>query len=309
MEENDVLARVRKAKKNAKKLEKPKSENMRVYKQFKNCKYCKGTLQLSDGSPCTCRKKLITQNILKECGIEKGYYDVNFDFYEKMLYDAEVRTSKGLKLKPSKKVHDISYFTDYLRLYIDTFENRLYDGRGFIISGDCGGAKTGGSILVLKELALKYYKNKFNREIEDRNYSFFFIEANVLLEMIFDSWDKESETKNESKRKLVKANECDLLVIDDIGAEYSKNDAWLINTFLKLLKGRKSDNKPTILTTNYSPDQLLERFSEELFPRLSSVLTESMEVLIIDNPEDVRERIAESRDLMNDMKKEVKVIK
>lgn len=304
---SDVLSRVRKA---AEKAKVNKDLNVvskrKVFSKFKDCEDCKGTLQLDNGKPCACRKKMIMQNILKECGIKEAYYNVNFEFYDDMLYDAEVRTSKGLKLKPNKRIHDISYFANYLRLYIDTFENRINDGRGFIISGNCGGAKTGGASLIIKELAMLYYKNRFSENVEDRKHSFFFIETNDLLDLIFDSWDKESDSRFDSKEKLRKTKEADLLVIDDMGAEYTKNEVWIINIFLKLIKGRKSENKATILTTNYSPEQLVERFSEEMFPRLSSVLTEAMEVIIVDNPVDVRDRIAESRSLMDDMKREVK---
>lgn len=304
MDNNDVLERLRAAKEKAK-SKKSDTSNVVIYSEFKNCPLCKGTLQLEDGSSCKCRKKLIINNLMKECGVPPAYYNVNYEFYEDMLSDAEVRTKKGLKLKTARKVYDISYLTNYIKLYAETFENRLNDGRGFILSGNCGGSKTGTSILLIKDLIKKHYSRSFNNDVNDRKYSFHFIEANELLDTIKDTWDNESETRFTSKEILSKIKICDLLVIDDIGAEYSKNDEWLINIFLKLLKGRKSHNKPTIITTNYSPEQLVEWFSEEMFPRLSSVLTESMEVIIIDNAEDVRDRIAESRSLVDDMRKEI----
>lgn len=302
---SELLAKVRAIKDKIKEKQKETPANLKVFKEFKNCPKCKGTLQLPSGKPCKCRRKLIVNNLLRECGVPSAFFNVNFEFYNEMLGDAEVRTSKGLRLKPNRRVKTIDYLTDYIKLYVNTFENRLDDGRGFIISGNTGCAKTGAAILLLKELVLQYHKKSHNVDLNDRKYTFMFLEANDLLDMIFDSWDNESSTRLKSKKKLAFIRVCDFLVIDDMGAEYSKNDVWLINVFLKILKKRKNENKPTLITTNYSPEQMVERFSEEMFPRLASVLTESMEVIIIDNPDDVRDKIADSRSLIDDMKREV----
>ena len=176
---------------------------------------------------------------------------------------------------------------EYIRLYISTFDLRLQDGRGFLLSGECGCGKTGALCFVVKELKLSGYNT-------------FYIDTNELLETISASYDKDEEAMS----KLNKLKTYDLLVLDDFGSEYGK-DTWRYNIFLKLLKSRYAKNLPTLMSTNLDADSLFEEFSEDVAPRLSSVFAEIFEVLTLDGTKDMRKHFSKSKSLYDDIKSEV----
>lgn len=296
------------------KLMEKKSKNVqsnikrKIYPKYEKCPECHGTLYKEDGSPCKCKTDYILSIELKKCNVGENFLNVSLGFYDKYFSDAIIKIQKGLNGKKLKKTFSIDYFTKYLKLYAETFMNRLNDGRGFILSGDCGGGKTSAVIWIMRQLCLLNYRNQFNSDIniEKRHINMLFIDTIEMLDLIKDTWDSDSPTKYESKKKLDMMSKVHLLVIDDLGAEYTKSMDWLLSIFLKIIKGRSNKNLPTLITTNFTPEQLSLRFEEKEFARLASVLTEKFEVIIIDNPVDVRSIIADETDLLDIMSKEVK---
>ena len=61
-------------------------------------------------------------------------------------------------------------------------------------------------------------------------------------------------------------NECDLLILDDIGVE--KKSDWTIEKIFTIIDNRYSNQKPIIYTTNCSSDDLKERVGNRSFSRI-----------------------------------------
>lgn len=271
----------------------------RVYPEYASCPLCHGTLYKDNGKPCYCKTKMVISKALKKCNVGDGFVDVNTDFYLEKFPRMKVRFANGLKDDAKfSGVFSVSDFVEYIQLYAKTFPKRLVDGRGFIMSGDCGGGKTSASIYIIKELCVRNY-----REGNKKPYSMYFMDTLGLLETIKESWDNDSPNKYEAKRILDYITEVDLLVLDDLGAEYSKSMDWLISILLKLIKGRSNNNLPTIITTNLNPNELSEKFSEKGYGRLASVLTEKFDILVLENFKDAR--TLKKTSLLSVMKKEV----
>ncbi|MFD2334642.1 ATP-binding protein [Cohnella sp. GCM10020058] len=72
----------------------------------------------------------------------------------------------------------------------------------------------------------------------------------------FRSQAKESE--HEIMNAVLK---CDLLILDDIGAE--KISDWVVEVLFRIIDGRYRDKKPVLFTTNFTPTELLHRFMPE----------------------------------------------
>lgn len=78
----------------------------------------------------------------------------------------------------------------------------------------------------------------------------------------------------------------DLLVLDDLGAERPTD--WARDTIATLVERRYLAELPTIVTSNYSPSQLIRRLGKDdpiVGQRIVSRLTESCTVLHIDAPD------------------------
>ena len=219
----------------------------KIFPKYRDCEVCHGTLYDEDGNMCDCMKQHILELKYKETNIGEKYYDANLKFYKKHMRGLQVYVNNARVSK------DVNFFVDYIQKYISTFENRMQDGRGFLLSGECGCGKTGALCFIVKELKL-------------RGFNVFYIDTNELLETISASYDKDEEAST----KLRKLKIYDLLVLDDFGSEYGK-DTWRYNIFLKLLKSRYAKSLPTLMSTNLDASSLFDDFAEEVAPRLSSV--------------------------------------
>lgn len=264
----------------------------KVFSEYKDCPICHGTLYREDnGKPCVCRTKHIISKQLIECNVGRNYHNVSIDYYKEHFKKMKI-THMSLLDDGIATKWSLDDFVELLEIYPQTMVDRLNDGRGFLISGGTGGGKTCAVTLVMKELCLLNYQNSKNsRNRSERcDYSMYFMDTIRLLDTIRDTYDDESETKHESKALLRKLEKVDLLVLDDLGAEYTKSNEWLVNIFLKIIKGRANNNKPTLITTNYSPGMLKERFSDDSYGRLSSVINEKFDILVLDGFVDARKQ-------------------
>ena len=60
--------------------------------------------------------------------------------------------------------------------------------------------------------------------------------------------------------------ECDLLILDDLGAEFSTSFSYA--TLYQWINTRLNKRLPTIISTNLTPKELLDLYGERVFSRL-----------------------------------------
>ncbi|PFG13049.1 ATP-binding protein [Bacillus sp. es.036] len=106
------------------------------------------------------------------------------------------------------------------------------------------------------------------RALLDKGYSGLFLSVPKLLTKIKDTYNSHSEF---SEAELLEAVEkVDLLVLDDIGTEYTnaknKNDNWTQTKLFEVMDSRAG--KHTIFTTNLSSDELSKKVNERNFSRM-----------------------------------------
>ena len=121
----------------------------KVYDKYRGCDICNGTLYDEDGNMCECMKHHIMDLKYMETNIGEKYYDVNMQFYKRNMGGMQVYVNN------ERCPRNVDFFARYIKLYINTFENRLSDGKGFLLSGECGCGKTGALCFVIKTLKLK----------------------------------------------------------------------------------------------------------------------------------------------------------
>ena len=64
---------------------------------------------------------------------------------------------------------------------------------------------------------------------------------------------------------------CDVLVIDDLGTEPINKNVTLEYLYL-VINERQLAGKPTIITTNLTPDGVINRYGERIFSRINNKL-------------------------------------
>lgn len=61
---------------------------------------------------------------------------------------------------------------------------------------------------------------------------------------------------------------CDLLIIDDLGAEFTTQ--FTVSALYNIINSRELEHKPTIISTNFTPEQLTEAYGERIASRILS---------------------------------------
>ncbi len=116
--------------------------------------------------------------------------------------------------------------------------------KSFVMSGDPGIGKSHIAVSIAKALS--------------KNYSVLFLKSADVLGLIRESYDHGTH----SERDVFSiCEQVDLLVLDDIGAEYDKssnNESWASDILFRILDSRLG--KSIVITTNYSESQLEDKF-------------------------------------------------
>lgn len=91
----------------------------------------------------------------------------------------------------------------------------------------------------------------------------------------FNTPDWERKQKGMNSSPLDDAMGCDLLILDDFGAQYERDEnpervSWVMEQLYTILDERFMSDRPTIVTSNLSPSELRERLSSEAGKRVLS---------------------------------------
>ncbi len=133
--------------------------------------------------------------------------------------------------------------------YVKTFKE--WNGESLLLWGDPGNGKTHLAAAIVNELSKKGYIVVFQSVPE-------------LLQRIrstFNSENKENETQ--IMRALL---ECDLLILDDIGAE--KTTEWVEEKLFNIIDGRYRKELPTLYTSNLEPKELKNQVGKRSYDRM-----------------------------------------
>jgi DNA replication protein DnaC len=101
--------------------------------------------------------------------------------------------------------------------------------------------------------------------LTDKNLIVVFQSVPELLQKIRDTF---SNGNGETEREIMRALfSCDLLILDDIGAE--KVTDWVSDALFRIIDGRYRKKKPILYTTNLKPTLLLEKLGGRIYDRIT----------------------------------------
>lgn len=121
--------------------------------------------------------------------------------------------------------------------------------------------------------------------------SVLFIDMPSMLSILRNSYNFGSKYSQEELIALI--DQVDLFVLDDIGAEYVRqdngNESWVTDILIQVVNARKG--KSTIYSTNYEADKLIEKYGP-LSKRIISRMMENAQIIKLDG-DDYRIKTAE----------------
>lgn len=189
--------------------------------------------------------------------------------------------AKGFSLKYEKIPKNLQgkVFQDFLSEN-DSEENMLNTVQEYVNHF----GKTNYQSLLLKGpsgLGKSHLAHVAGKELRDKGYGTMFIRSDDFLSLIKSTFDN----PNLSEKTIFEMiEEIDLLIFDEIGAEYSNNrdgyESWASEKILKVTDLR--ENLPTIYTTNYSAPDFESKYGKIQGGRIASRMMSGAKRVLVD---------------------------
>jgi DNA replication protein DnaC len=216
-------------------------EFRRLRERFKKytgiCPTCEGTgIYRLDGQEleCDCDTQRKLQRHFYAANLGDLYHDISFDDF----------------------LGDRDDLIDFLRDYIEKFDQYYHYGTGITFSGPLGTGKSFAASVILKELI-------------KRGHQGYFITFDDLLQLQRRGWDDISESE-----EFERIRTSEILVMDEVFATQmsQKQKDFLAESMERIIRFRTANRLPTILTTNLSFDEQVLAY-----PRIMSLLSQTQE--------------------------------
>ncbi len=208
-----------------------------------DCQKCKDTGYV-DGIRCECLEALIQQVAVNESNISYILEERNFENFDLKLFSDK---DLGDGISPRQKMKNI---LKHIKNFMDNFDSK--DTKSMLFTGSTGVGKTflsgciAGTMLQSGKNVLYQTAGKLTEILEEHKFN----RENTIYDttgLIYDLYN------------------IDLLIIDDFGTEFKT--AYTLTALYDLINSRIINNKKMIISTNLSPLELKDVYSERLFSR------------------------------------------
>lgn len=211
------------------------------------CPDCKDTGYIGR-KKCHCFKQaeidfVYTQSNIKRILEKENFRNFSYEYYS----DTEVDPSTGLTSLATAR-NAVKSCKDF----IDHFLTDRMPSQNLLLCGDTGTGKT-------------FLSNCIARELLDRGYSVIYLTCFELLDILESNRFSKEPAASEKYQNIF---DCDLLIIDDLGAELS--NSFTNSQLFLCLNERILRQHSTIISTNLGLNQLAETYSERIFSRIAS---------------------------------------
>ncbi|MBQ0110703.1 MAG: ATP-binding protein [Oscillospiraceae bacterium] len=184
------------------------------------------------GKYCECVKAAATEIALKELYKTVGAQNYDFDNFDISYYPENCRGGMQKLL---------NFCREYAQNFTAGSQNLLFMGK-------TGLGKTHISVAIAKEIIKKGYSVKY--------YS---------AQNLFSVCEKEHFSYNGQTPLSDEMLTCDLLIIDDLGAEFITN--FSKSALYNIVNTRYNYGLPTLISTNFDVDKIEEKYEERISSR------------------------------------------
>ncbi len=192
-----------------------------------------------DGNMCECLKKELRLLSFKSLNINSNLSLCDFSSFNVNYYPSQNEENSK---SPREKMNNVLKFC---KNYANNFSEK---SGNVLLFGKTGLGKTHLSLAIAKSVI-------------EKGFGVIYVSAPNLM----DSIEREKFSGNEPNT-LNAALECDLLVLDDLGAEFST--PFVISAVYNIINSRINSRKATIISTNLDFKELETKYSERLVSRL-----------------------------------------
>ncbi len=213
------------------------------------CTLCKDTGRI-DGEYCPCFKQAWVSMLYKESTLEHLLETENFDTFDLNYYSKE---SDGTH--PFTPYENMSNILNKSKSFVETFDK---EGGNLLFYGETGVGKTFLSSCIAKALMDTHHTVLYQSAIH--------LFEDVCGDVIMKKGD--NPIHKEIYNYLFR---CDLLIIDDLGTEFT--NSFVISQLYDILNTRMRAKKSTIISTNLSLHDLTETYTDRISTRIIASYT------------------------------------
>lgn len=201
------------------------------------CARCKDT-GFIDNQKCTCLQQRIISMLYEQSNIREilsleNFSTLSYDYYQ------------GEDLERFRQtVNDCHLFADH-------FSEK---GGNLFLYGSVGAGKT-------------FLSNCIARELIEKGHLVLYFSAAGLIDALSEN-SFGAKAQESLYREGQDLYNCDLLVIDDLGTEYT--NAYVVSQLFTCINERILRHKSTLISTNLSLEDLRNKYSERIFSRIIS---------------------------------------
>lgn len=191
---------------------------------------------------CSCFREMLLKENIKSSGIGALIEKQTFDNFNLDIY-----TDEAVKSKMTRNLNTV-------REYAENFSKNTT--HNLLFFGKTGTGKTHLSTALAKTVIEMGYEVLYDSA------------ENILQAFVADKFpDRTKPFESKSDKYL----ECDLLIIDDLGTEFTNQ--LTVSSLYNLLNTRMNKGKPTVLSTNLSAEELNSKYEDRIYSRIVGVGT------------------------------------
>lgn len=200
------------------------------------CSLCNDT-GFKDGKLCKCHLELLRQlsyeQLCKSSPLKiSTFEDFSLEYYK------DSRENHGL----------MSRNYEFCLNYANSFDLNSYS---ILMMGETGLGKTHLSLAIAGEVLKKGFGVVYGSV------------QNLFSNIEKEHFGRATDADGTTEKMLL---ECDLLILDDLGAEFTTS--FTVATFNNIVNTRMLTSKPTIISTNLSLTEMQKRYSERIASRI-----------------------------------------
>lgn len=215
-----------------------------------SCDVCKDTGFIDDGSKCRCLKQKVAERSYSMSNIADNLYKENFKTFDIDLFSNE--KFEDYELSPRENMINILNIAEGFCLNFDKKNNE-----NLLFYGTTGLGKT-------------FLCNCIAKNLLDKGKLVIYQTSFKIMEIV-ESHRFNRNSENFTREDYNMLFDSDLLIIDDLGTELV--NSFTTTEFFNIINSRMLAGKKTLISTNLSPIDIGEIYTDRVFSRLLSNFT------------------------------------